>query len=282
MPSLTPAYQREQLSVLLRTLRRESGLSTRSAAQRAGFGQPKLSKIEGGTLLPSFADAEALCRAYGASARQRDEVLDLLKALRDQTESARDILDRGAYRKQQQIQKIEADTVHYRDIQVAMVSGLLQTPAYVRRVMGELPAADQERAVEARRERQAVIADQGKRFDFVMTEGALRWRPGPPELMVEQIQHIVEVSRRPNVRVGVIDWRIEAPPGLFPGHEVHMYDDRLVIVGIETATAHIEDPRDIAVYQQLFARLEGVAAFGEDGRAILERIADDYRSLSEQ
>jgi hypothetical protein len=40
------------------------------------------------------------------------------------------------------------------------------------------PLPDVSRAVAARMERQAIIYDQGKRFEFLLTETALRWRPG--------------------------------------------------------------------------------------------------------
>ncbi len=131
-----------------------------------------------------------------------------------------------------------------------------------------LAEADRDKFVAARLARQRVLHDQGKRFTFVMTEGALRWRAGPGPMMAAQIEHIAAVSRLPNVRLGVVPWTAEAPPGVFPGHEIHIYDERLVIVGIETATANIQDPRDIAIYLRLFGAVESVAVFGDDARGV--------------
>lgn len=280
--SNSPGFQRAELSVLLRGLRTESGLTTRAAAGLAGFGHSKLSKIEGGTLLPSFADGEALCRVYDASPVQRDQVLDLLRVLHEETESARVILARGTYRKQLQIAQIEAGTTVYRDIQVAMVSGLLQTEAYIEQVMGRVAnPADRAKSVAARIERQTVLDDQARTFSFLMTEGALRWHLGSPALMAAQVDHIIATSLRPNVQVGILDWRRPAPPASSaPTHEVHIYDERLVIVGIKSATAHIEDPRDIAIYLGLWEELRPVAVWGDEARALLARIADEYRALN--
>jgi transcriptional regulator with XRE-family HTH domain len=277
---LPSQHVRDKLSTLLRALRSSAGLTSAAAAQQAGFSQSKLSKIETGALLPSYDDGEALCRAYGATPQQRDEVLDLLRVLHDEVESARVILRRGAHRKQQAYAKIEAATVEYRDLQVAYVSGLLQTADYMRRMASRVMSeADRDKQVAARVARQQVLQQATKRFTFVMTEGALRWRAGSASLMAAQIQHIIDISRLPNVRVGIVPWRIEAPPGLMPGHEVHIYDDRLVIVGIQTATANIQDPRDIEVYRQLFTEIESIAIFGDAGREELEAIASGYRSL---
>lgn len=275
---LPSQYARDKLSTLLRAFRSGTGLTSAEAARRAGFSQSKLSKIENGALLPSYADGEALCRAYGATVEQRDEVLDLLKVLHDELESARVILRRGAHRKQQAYARVEAETVEYRDLQVAYVSGLLQTADYMRRMASQVMSpADREKQVAARVARQHVLDDEAKRFTFVMTEGALRWRAGYADMMAAQVEHVIEVSRRSNVEVGIVPWRVEAPPGLMPGHEVHIYDDRMVIVGIQTATATIQDPRDIDVYLQLFASVKAIAVFGDEGRSELERIAADYR-----
>ncbi|MGH3320830.1 MAG: helix-turn-helix domain-containing protein [Streptosporangiaceae bacterium] len=271
-------YEREKLSRLLLGLRERAGLSGREASRRAGFSQSKLSKVENGMLLPSFADAEAICAATGAPDHQRDEILDLLKELHSELESARVILRRGAYRKQRQIAQIEAGTRLQRAFDLGMVIGLLQTPEYMRQVFSRrLNAQDQERAVAARVHRQEVLRDPAKRFTFVMTEGALRWRIGSRELMAAQMEHIAEVSRLPNVRVGVIPWSTEAH--VFPGHEFHIYDERWVIIGIETATATVEDPRDVAVYIQLFEELDRLATFGEACQRLLRQIASEYQAL---
>lgn len=271
-------YQREKLSRLLRDLRSRAELGGREAARRAGFSQSKLSKIETGQLLPSFEDVKALCRALGAASREREAALDVLKTLLDEVESARVILSRGAYRKQQEIQRIEEESRLMRSFDMGAVIGLLQTADYMRTIFSRrLSVADREAAVSARQRRTEVLDDLDREFVFVMSEGALRWRAGSAATMVEQIGHVAELALRPNVRVGVIAWTTQVH--VFPGHEFHIYDDRMVIVGIETATATIRDPRDVAVYVELFAELEGLADFGDAAQKTLERIASDYRSL---
>ncbi|MGH3735372.1 MAG: helix-turn-helix domain-containing protein [Micromonosporaceae bacterium] len=271
-------YERQKLSELLRRLRAEAGVSGAEAARRAGFGQPKLSKIENGLLLPSVNDATALCRSYQASDEQRSEILDLVRALRNEVESTRVILQRGAYRKQHEIGAIEAETTWLRDFQMSIVSGFLQTTEYMRRVARtKLTGADAERWLTARRERQRILKDETKRFTMLHTEGSLRWRIGPPAMMVEQIRHLSEVSHFGNLRLGLIPWRMEA--SVFPSSGFHIYDDRLVIVGTKTATATIKDPRDIAEYVELFTALEEMAVFGDEARVELERIAADYERL---
>ena len=264
-------HEREKLSALLRDLRTRTGLAGSAAANAAGFSQSKLSKIENGFLLPSPDDVRALCEVYQAPRPRLREALRLVERLHEEVESARIILQRGAYRKQQQIGQIEAETRLFREFQPGYVIGLLQTPEYAAKVFAkELTTADARRAVEARIERQRVLTEGDKRFRFVLTEGALRWRVGSRELMAEQLDHIASVSQLPNVRLGVIPWSAEVD--VFPGHAFHVYDERLVIVGTLTATATIRDPRDVAAYIRLFGALERLAVYDAEARQELARI----------
>lgn len=273
-------HDRDALSALLRELRGRAGLSGAAAAKVAGFSQSKLSKLETGMLLLSAADAEALCRVYEATAKQRRELLALVERLATEYDSARVILQRGAYRKQQEIGRVEAESTLYRGFQPAYVIGLVQTPAYMRRLFGPaLEAAEARRAVDARLERQRILEDQRREFRLVMTEGALRWRAGSAQLMAEQVDHLISLSQLPNVRLGIIPWSVEAH--VFPGHAFHIYDQQLVIVGTLTATATVRDPRDVAEYSRFFTELEQLAVYDDLVRGELERIGDAYRTDAE-
>ena len=269
-------HDRSRLSALLRDLRTDAGLSSSAAARSCGFSQSKLSKIENGMLLPAQADVAALIRLYRATTGQRTDALTLILQLRNESEGARVVLQRGAYRKQRQIGQIEAGATLFRDFQPTFVLGLLQTPAYMRRIFASLPAPDAERAVEARIARQRTLGDTTKRFDLVMTEGALRWRAGPPAMMIEQLDRITAVSELPNVRIGIVAWTTEVD--VFPSSAFHLYDDRLAIVGTLSATATIGDPRDVELYLNQFDAVSRLAAYGDAARRVLARIRDDYRT----
>jgi transcriptional regulator with XRE-family HTH domain len=269
--------ERERLSTMLRQLRGVAALGSREAARKAGFSQSKLSKIENGMLLPSEADVVALCRAYRAPAVHRREVVALVGMLRNEIESARVILQRGAYRKQQEIGHIEAETVHFREFQPTYVLGLFQTSDYMRRVFAGPSQEATERAVQARLARQALLRQTTKRFHVIMLEAALRWRVGPPSVMIAQLDHIAEIARLPNVRMGLISWTTEA--SVFPGHAFHLYDDRLVIVGTLSATATIRDPKDVALYIDLFEKLDAIAAYADAAHQVLQRVRHDYTQL---
>ncbi|MGH3918759.1 MAG: Scr1 family TA system antitoxin-like transcriptional regulator, partial [Pseudonocardiaceae bacterium] len=112
---------------------------------------------------------------------------------------------------------------------------------------------------------------------LVQTEGALRWQARSAGVMTEQMEHLIELSRAPNIDLGVIEWR--TPVEVFQNTGFHLYDEAAVVVGTRDGTAIITDHARLADYRRVFDELAARASFGEAGRDTLQRIADDYRRL---
>lgn len=124
--------------------------------------------------------------------------------------------------------------------------------------------------------RQAALAEPGRKWVLIQTEGALDWCIRDATLMAEQIDHINGVNRLPNVRIGVIVRR--APASVLAPHGFHIFDSRVVQLGTKTATALINKREDIDTYEALWSELERMAIWGNGARAVFERIAEEYRS----
>jgi len=280
-PAAGGTTDRARVGRTLRELRQRAGIGGTEAARRAGISQSKISKVETGQLRPDPDDVRALCAIYGVDPAERDDLVQLATSLRAESRLSRVVLSRGAAKLQQRIGRLESRGDQLRSFQPAMVIGLLQTTDYARLVFGEALAGDDlEHAVVARARRQSVLDDPGKQFVLIMSEGALRWHVGSPAIMAAQIDAIVEVSRRPNVRLGVIPWT--TPVTVTCTHGFHIYDRAAVTFGTETASGVLDAVEDIAVYERLFERLDQAASFSDDARRELARIADDYRAASRE
>jgi Domain of unknown function (DUF5753) len=187
----------------------------------------------------------------------------------------------GMKRKQEQVRRLEAKAGEIRLFQPAMIPGLLQTVAYVRRVFEEVSeawgASDVDEAVAARIERQKILLDGRKRFAFVVTEGALRWAYASPETMVAQLDHMGSLSRLANIDLAIIP--LMAPVPIVPQNPFVIFDEGLVIVETFANELVLRDPHDVALYRRAFETLRSCAIDGDAARALLNKVTDDYRAL---
>lgn len=265
----------DELSRTLLELRTKAGLSGAEAARRAGIGQASLSRYETGRFVPQPKTLEALVDVYGASATKRRQLAAIVNDLRQ--ENRRVVVHRsGAPGFQRRIGDIEKSSAHIATFQPAVIPGILQTEAYMRVLTAPAGPKIAEGVVSARLERQKILGDPGKRWTQIMTAGALLWCAGSPAVMVEQLEHIIDVSHRDGVRIGVIPPR--TPAEVFPMHGFDIYDERAVIVGTLTTTAVINEAADVRRHLDMLAAVEKLAVFGDDARAVLADIADEYRT----
>jgi transcriptional regulator with XRE-family HTH domain len=273
-----PARRPDELSTALRRLRSDADLSGMEAARRAGYSQPKISRFETARQVPTTDEIQVLCRVYGVPPEVRDRLLELATDLTASTIRARTVLSHGARYMQQRVGKIEQASELVRSFTPTLVDGLLQIPDYVR-AMGsrDMAGKDLESFVASRADRQQIL-DTDRQFLKIITEGALRWHVGSPQIMAAQLEHLIQVSYRPNLRLGIIPWTTPVhSPAL---HCFTIFDDRAVIFGTETATAIITDPADIADYDQRHTFYAQYTVVGNSARALLARLAGEYRALA--
>jgi transcriptional regulator with XRE-family HTH domain len=268
---------RRRLAALLRDLRVGSGLTGEELGARCGWTQSKVSKIETGRTVVQVADVEAWARATGAPDKVRADLAERAEAALTEASTWRAELQQGLAAKQRQVAQLEAAASRIRAFMPSAVAGLLQTAEYARQVFTLADVTGQRdiaAAVAARLERQEVLYDSDKRCEFVLTEAAVRWRPGPPSLLLAQLGRIASLSSLPTVDIGVIPFDATATT-LHPETFTILGNGEEPLVLVETVTAElaIRDPRDVGAYVDLFGRLREQAVFGDELRALLDAVA---------
>ncbi|GGS45322.1 helix-turn-helix domain-containing protein [Actinokineospora fastidiosa] len=275
---------RQQLAARLRQLRELAGVSGRDLAQRVGISQPTVSRIEAGRTVPSLPVVEAWAQEVGASEETRERLAALVEATYTEVNTWRTAFGRRGHL-QGDIREQEAVSQDVRVFQPSVVPGLLQTAEYARRVFSlfQLPYSDKDlaAAVAGRLERQAALYEGGRRFAFLITEAALRWRPGDARLLLAQLHRIASISTLDNVSIGLIPQDREAVT--FLSHGFVIYDGEGPSVSVETIHANItvRDPSDVELYRARWSLLDRMAIRGDDALAFLDRIAADLRALSD-
>ncbi|WP_338057899.1 helix-turn-helix transcriptional regulator [Streptomyces murinus] len=267
----------ESLGRALRALREASGLTGSTVARKASMSAAKLSKIENGRVMPTVQDVDLVLSALGVSEEAKEQFLAAARAEATEATAWRLLRRMGAWKHQNTIKGIEANTKALRLFQGQLIPGLLQTPEYATAVFSLPPALPDEtraRTVAARLERQAALYEDGRSFHFVICEHVLRWLICEPTVMAVQLDRLVSLSRLPAVCLGVVPQAGRKPD--FPMTCFSVHDDSLVIVETFHSEVTTRDPRDVRTYVDMFDRFAAVALYGDDMRSLVEGVRDEF------
>lgn len=247
-------HSRSDLASALRELRKAAGLSGERLAVRCVMSQSKISRIESGKTLPTVVDVERILAALDVPSGQAEELLALARKANVEHTSWRSVAEIGLWRKQVELKALAESCLIQRQFLPAIPSGLLQIPDYARQVlspdMKTAPALDVEKAVRARLDRQTVLEDLDRRFIFLLTEQAVRWRRASREVMARQCERMAELSERTNIELVIIPQSAEVLAS--PLNSFVVYDDRLVIAELFSGEVALRDPKDVAYHVDLF------------------------------
>jgi transcriptional regulator with XRE-family HTH domain len=277
---------RRRLAVELRRLRDRAGLSGRQLAERIGISQSKVSRIESGLTIPSGPEVAAWAAAASASGTATELLTMLTDAVYTEVHPW-DAALREQVHLQDEIQEIENRTCTQLTYEPSVVPGLLQTAEYARRVFTMFDPAyaqlDIPAVVAARLDRQAALFEPARRFSFLITEAALRWRVGSAPMLLAQLDRIASLSTLENVSIGLISHaapvRTHSPHGFVIFESIDQDGDALVMVETVHANLTVNDPLHVALYRRQWSLLEKMAVFGDAVRELLVVIAADIRLL---
>ena len=281
-----PRARRARLGAEMRRQRQLAGKSGREMSRLTGISHAGVSRIETGQSVPSLPQVQAWCVALGLDEATHQRLSGMVADALGEIDSLREVAAAGLTPLQEDVRELEATTRVMRHFQCSHVPGLLQTRDYARHVLElalAVPAEDVDQAVGVRMDRQSILADPGRRFEFVLTEGALRWRPtgAARELVPGQLDHIAGLSRLPAIKVGVIP--LDAPMHALPISPFIIYDERedggqpFVTIELAHAALYPAADEDVKAYRSRLAELRKSALFGDAGREALARIAGALR-----
>ena len=241
--------------------------------------QSKVSRIETGRLLPSVVDVEQVLTALEVDDATRRELLALARVANTEYQDVRASVRRGLHHRQRELAALEANATLVRHFLPTLIAGLLQIPEYMRAAMRtpiQPAAGDVGKAIALKLERQVVLHDKTKSFEFLLTESAIRWQLCEPSVMAVQIDRLVSLSQLSNIRIGVLPLSVRVRDGAY--HTFVTYDHRLVTVELFTGQLVLRDPKDIDHYQALFDLFGAHALWADDSRCVLMTLADTFRA----
>lgn len=267
-----PTRLRRQLGSELRTARTLGDRTQYDLATAVGVSQATVTRIEQGrALLPRDA-VVAWLDACTAAGDVRERVLTLTAAAHAETWSWDEPLGGDVTHLQGIARDREVNARLVRGYHFQWIPGLLQTAGYAR---GMLPLVDPTgrmdiaAAVSARMERQQILYETGRRFEFLVEENALHWSPAEG-VLAGQRGHLLALAGLDSVEVRVLPADRIGAPG-WNGFILWTNRDGDTFVTAEFLHGGqvITELAAVASYEALWSQLWGSALVGVDA---LERI----------
>lgn len=282
----SPTVKRRRVAATLRDLRKRSGLNLTEAARQVEHDGTWLSRIENNENGIHTNDLKPLLAVYGIEGEEAAAVVAINRGAKT----------RGWWQPYKQAIPdwfsdyvgMESEAALIRTYEAQTVPGILQTERYARAVLEAAPipmsAAEIERQVKLRMERQVVLEDGGPILRAILDEAVVRRAVGGPDVMREQIEHLLSISELTNVDVHLLSFEAGAHAGLdgpfvlleFPPTPQPYPDTaepRVVYVDYLAGAHYMEEPPELAAYNAAWDRLAGLAERPRKSRDDLRTIA---------
>jgi transcriptional regulator with XRE-family HTH domain len=257
----------------LRAARVASGVSGTELARRLGpeWNQTRVSRAERGERILEPEEIQAWTQALGLTPEQAAQIaaeaVHLILAPIEETQTE------GLEQRQRDMGALRQSMTAFAEVSVAMVPGLLQTPAYALKIMQRLASLtgmiDVEAAVAQRLNNQAILFDDSRTFRFIISSWGLRFPAGPASALRAQAEKITGLMELPNVDVMVLPGDAAPDLPLFSGWVLYdVPDNPTVLVELLGSEAWITGPQ-VDLYRAAFDVLAKVAVTGDKAAALI-------------
>lgn len=275
----SPTVRRRVLASELKNLRRAAGLTHVDIANRLGWQQGKVSKIESAKQGVGIEAVIALSEVCKASFAHRERLVELARTARTKGwwEAYGDVLAP----EQRTYVGLEADADVVSVFGVESVPELLRTRDYAEALLNASSnGARQEdrvaRAIEVLLARQRNLFERPDfRFDVVLSESALRRVVGGTEVVRGQCARLVELAERPDVVLRVLPFAVGALPVDSPFSILEFRHDphpEVVFVPGRATCAYFEDVVEVGAYRDAMTSLRSRALDPDESAAFIQYV----------
>ncbi|MFJ3998027.1 helix-turn-helix domain-containing protein [Streptomyces parvus] len=265
-PEPEPQYSLEMFGEVVKTFRKRARLTQEQFAPLVGYSPETVASIEQGRRLPppDFAErADSILDAFGV----------ILAAAKHLTRK------KGLASWFRQWAELELAALSLYTYECRLIPGLLQTPAYVRRLLADRlpPLADEqiEARLAARLERQRLLHERpNTAFSFILEEHLFLRDLGGEDVTRELLDHILDLSELRNVEIQIMPLvrhhhaAIDGPMQLLetPDHQWFGYLEG------QLYGQFVSDPKVVSVIQMRCASMRSQALSLEDSQSLMRRM----------
>jgi transcriptional regulator with XRE-family HTH domain len=206
----TPTRLKKRLGTFLREVRKRADRTMDEAADHLKAQRPTVSRYETGEVLPVWSTVHMLLSYYAATEDDLAQAARLYDDAKDEPRSVR--LTAGASKAFRKLVNAEREAVRERELAPFVIPGLLQTKRYAwalieaGRALHD-PEMRLDGAVATRMERQKPLdSPDPMLLHAVIDEAAIRREIGGPEVLREQLDHLLALVERPNITLQVVPY----------------------------------------------------------------------------
>jgi len=259
----SPTVRERRLARALRHLREEAGLTIEDVAEKLEISPSTVSRMETAQVGVRPRDLRFLLDMYEITDAERDQLLQIARERRQQQwwQEYADLPNIA-------VAGLEEDASTIWQYSTQLVPGLLQTEAYARAVLGAIrldsKPGDIDRRLDLRLHRQALLTRaDAPEYWVILDEAVVRRQVGGPAAMAEQLGHLIEVARLPNVTLQVLPFTSGEHAGMDGEFTILHYressDPDVVYIENTGNDVYLENPEVTRRYNKLFDHLRAAA-----------------------
>jgi len=278
-----PTVRSRRLGAKLRQLREDQDLTTIAAARLLNRSNSSISKLESGHRGVFRPALENMLDKYGLVDPAAREDLFKLARVASQRGWWQDYDDMLSPETMDLI-SLEVDSILIEFFELALIPGLLQTESYARSVLSIGPFADNprrlEKMVSIRMKRQDVLTKPNPTRLWAILDEAALWRMvGGPEIMRQQLRHLIEVAELPHVELQILPYSAGEHRGLDGAFKILHAGERgelkVVVVDSLTQMSYRESEKELQRYTETFNHLRASALSNASSQAMIQGLLSE-------
>ncbi|GGY45567.1 helix-turn-helix domain-containing protein [Streptomyces djakartensis] len=178
----------------------------------------------------------------------------------------------------QQVAELQARAAEIYAFEPQMIHDLLQTKAYARAVLGLIDQDDLEDRTEVRLARQRIFEkNEPPVFWAILSEAALYQEIGGPEVMREQLAHLLSFEGNPRINLQILPFSAGAHAGLTGSFDLYRFASDPAIVYTEGyGSAHpTANPDTVKDCSLRYDHLQAAALSLRDSAELIRRVMEE-------
>lgn len=269
---------KRRLSRRLLQLRVQSGYTANHVCDMLNWGRGKVGRFEANQWKrPEMSDIRDLLRIFDVAEGEREQLEELAIQARARPwwRDYSDIFEN-------EFPGFENDASRIRVFMPLVLPGLLQSQDYAEAFIrtGPRPPSWRRKALDTRLRRQEILSrpgDTAPMLTAVITEASLRYQWGSRSERRDQIEHLIDMGRRPNIDLRIQRFADGPPPGLSSAINIFDFaegEPSIAFTETDFAVVEVNEPDQVSRYIQSFEKAVDGALEPSDTAIYLRQLAD--------